>query len=152
MHPEIRLNDSMRCMDLLKLEIEHTLLYFLLERCFKMLNKVLPDVLESGEIDAAALARKLNMTMSDLASLAGVGRNALAGKPLGPKPRGALQPVVQILATATEMTGSEHDAIVWFKFTPIISMGVKTAEQHVRDGNAHIVLMHLESVLNGVYA
>ena len=117
-----------------------------------MLNKVLLDVIADGEIDAAALARKLKMTMSDLAALAGVGRNTLAAKPLGPKPRHALQPIVQILATAAEMSGSEHDAVVWFKYTPIISMGVKTAEQHVRDGHAHIVLMHLESVLNGVYA
>ncbi len=117
-----------------------------------MLTKVFPDVLEGGEIDAPALARKLKMTMGDLATLAGVGRNALAAKPLGPKPRAALQPIVQILATAAEMSGSELDAVVWFKFTPIISMGVKTAEQHVRDGNARIVLLHLESVLNGVYA
>ncbi len=133
------------------LEIVQGLPYFVLERC-AMLTKVLPDVLEGGEIDAPALARKLKLTMSDLAALAGIGRNTLAAKPLGPKARAALQPIVQILATATEMTQNEHDAIVWFKFTPIISMGVKTAEQHVRDGNAHIVLMHLEDVLNGVYA
>lgn len=117
-----------------------------------MLTASMPDVIVGGTIDAQALARKLSLPLQGLARLAGVSRNTIAAKPLGAKAKAALAPIIQILAAATEMAGSEEQAIIWFKYQPILAMGTKTAEQHVKDGHADIVLMHLESILNGVYA
>lgn len=117
-----------------------------------MVSIALKDVVGTGDIDAPALARKLRLSMVELAQLARVSRNTLSAVPLGPKAREALSPIVRILSVASEMAGSEHDAVVWFKYTPIVSMGVKTAEEHVRAGDADIVLTHLEDVQNGVYA
>ena len=65
-----------------------------------------------------------------------------------PRPR----PSRPTRSLATELAGSERRAIIWFKFNPIISLGTKTAQEHVADGHADWVLAHIEDLLNGVYA
>lgn len=118
-----------------------------------MLNPALDDfVKDDGNIDPAAIANMLSISLSELASLVGVSRNTLAARPLGAKATEALTPLVRILSLATEATGSERRAMIWFKFNPIISLGTKTAIEHVADGHSDWVLAHIEDVLNGVYA
>ncbi|MDT0576396.1 hypothetical protein RM533_09370 [Croceicoccus sp. F390] len=117
-----------------------------------MIPKLLDDVLDAGEIDPKALAATLRISMSELAELVGVSRNTLSTEPLGKKGRDALTPLVRLLSQAAEMAGTEDRAVVWFKYTPIVSMGTKTAMEHVKDGNAGWVQGHLRNVYNGVYA
>jgi transcriptional regulator with XRE-family HTH domain len=118
-----------------------------------MLNPAVADYIkDSGQIDPAALAQSLDISLADLAAMIGVSRNTLAAKPLGSKASEALRPLIKILALATELAGSERRAIIWFKFNPIISLGTKTAQEHVADGHADWVLAHIEDLLNGVYA
>jgi transcriptional regulator with XRE-family HTH domain len=107
---------------------------------------------DSGSIKPRALAEKLHISLSELAKLTGVSRSTLAAEPLGKKGREALVPLVRLLTHATEISGSLERAVVWFKYTPIVSMGTKTAMEHVRDGNIAWVETHLEDVYNGVYA
>lgn len=118
-----------------------------------MLNPAIDDfVLDDGHIDPTAIARMLAVSLSELAKLVGVSRNTLAAKPLGSKATEALKPLVSILSLATEATGSERRAMIWFTFNPILSLGTKTAMEHVQDGHADWVIAHIEDVLNGVYA
>ncbi|MBA4228932.1 MAG: XRE family transcriptional regulator [Hyphomonas sp.] len=109
-------------------------------------------VADNGAINPRALAEQLQISLSELAELVGVSRNTLGAEPLGKKGRESLLPLVRLLTHASEIAGSLERAVVWFKYTPIVSMGTKTAMEHVRDGNIAWVHGHLENVYNGVYA
>lgn len=118
-----------------------------------MLNATISEFIKNdGQIDPAAIAHALDIPLSELAGMIGVSRNTLTARPLGSKATKALKPLIKILSLATEASGSETRAVIWFKFTPIIPLGTKTAQEHVADGHAGWVLQHIENVLNGVYA
>ena len=119
-----------------------------------MLNSIIDAVSEGGRADISprALAQKLNISVTDFADLIGVSRNSLNDKAASPKVQAALAPILQILSLAAQATGSERRAILWFKFNPITSLGIKTPMEHVRDGHPDWVLGHIENVMNGVYA
>lgn len=103
-------------------------------------------------LDPHAMAGMLDVSLTALARLAGVSRATIARTPLGSRGYEALQPISTILRQATEMTGSEREAGIWFRDRPIASMGSRTAMEHVAAGDADTVLLHLEDVRNGVYA
>lgn len=109
-------------------------------------------VSDTGSLNPRALAEQLDIPLSQLAELIGLSRNTLAAEPLGKKGKEALLPLVRLLTHASQIAGSLDRAIIWFKYTPIVSMGTKTAMEHVRDGNIAWVHGHLENVYNGVYA
>jgi transcriptional regulator with XRE-family HTH domain len=111
-----------------------------------------PVVSDSGSINPRALAEQLDISLAELARMVGVGRSTLAAEPLGRKGHEALAPLVRLLAFATEMAGSFEDAVDWFKHTPIVSMGTKTAMEHVKDGKVEWVYRYLEGIYNGAYA
>ncbi len=112
------------------------------------------SVTESGSpfVSARRLADTLGVTMSELAALSGLARNTLATPSGTRKADAALSPLVRILSMATEMTGSEQRAAIWFKQQPIPGWAGKTAFDIVRDGKADKVLAYLEAVRSGVYA
>lgn len=107
---------------------------------------------DDGDISPSALADTLKLSLSELAELAGVSRNSLRATDLGPKARSALQPIVQILSTATEMMGNRAKAAFWFRYDPMIGMGTHTAMEHVAAGRAPQVLLYLRNVANGGFA
>jgi uncharacterized protein (DUF2384 family) len=119
-----------------------------------MLNPILGDLSDAStaEINPRALAAKLSLSVTDLAKLIDVSRNSLTDKAAGPKIQAALAPLLAILSLAADATGSERRAILWFKFNPIQSLGIKTPMQHVADGHANWVLAHIQDVMHGVYA
>lgn len=118
-----------------------------------MLNPVVQDITAAGvSLNADAIARRLAISLSELAATIGVSRNTLAAKPASAKAESALRPLAKIIALAAEATGSMDRAVIWFKYNPILSLGTKTPMEHVRDGHADWVLGHIENVLNGVYA
>jgi hypothetical protein len=107
---------------------------------------------ESPFVSARALADTLGVTMSELAALSGLARNTLAARNGTRKADAALSPLVRILSMATEMTGSEQRAAIWFKHQPIPGWAGQTAFDIVRDGKPDKVLAYLEAVRAGVYA
>ena len=118
-----------------------------------MLPNIVSDTVnDRGAINPRKIADVLGITLAELARLVGVSRNTLNATTPGPRATTALTPLLKILAMASEMSGSEQRAVAWFKFNPILSMGSKTPMEHVQHGNAETVLIHLEDVLNGVYA
>lgn len=103
-------------------------------------------------LSARRVADVLGVTMTELASLAGVARNTLTAKSGARKVDAALSPVVRILAMAAEMTGGQDRAAIWFKHQPIPGWTGKTAYDLVREGKADKVIAYLEAVRAGVYA
>ena len=98
------------------------------------------------------ISERLGVTLTELAKLAGVSRNTLTGKASARRVDAALSPLVRILASASEMSGDERRAAIWFKHQPIPGWGGKTAQDLVRQGDAEKVLEYLEAVRSGVYA
>jgi hypothetical protein len=103
-------------------------------------------------LSARLLAEGLGITLTELASLAGVARNTLMAKSGARKVDQALSPVVRIIAMAGEMAGDESRAAIWFKHQPIPGWGGKTAYDLVRERKAEKVIAYLEAVRSGVYA
>jgi len=98
------------------------------------------------------ISERLGVTLTELAKLAGVSRNTLTGKVSARRVDAALSPLVRILASASEMSGDERRAAIWFKHQPIPGWSGKTAQDLVRQGDAEKVLEYLEAVRSGVYA
>jgi Protein of unknown function (DUF2384) len=103
-------------------------------------------------LSARLLANGLGITLTELASLAGVARNTLTAKSGARKVDQALSPVVRIIAMAGEMAGDESRAAIWFKHQPIPGWAGKTAYDLVRERKADKVIAYLEAVRSGVYA
>lgn len=106
----------------------------------------------SPYLSAEKVTDVLGLTKSELAKLLGVARNTLAAPSGARKVDQALSPVVRILAMASEMTGSESRAAIWFKHQPIPGWAGKTAYDLVGEGKGDKVLAYLEAVRSGVYA
>ena len=117
-----------------------------------MKDKPMAQSSDHNLLDPHAIAEMLGLSLTALARLVCVSRATIVRTPLGPRGHEALQPISRILTQATEMTGSEREAGIWFRYQPIASMGTRTAMEHVAAGNADTVLLHLEDVRNGVYA
>jgi hypothetical protein len=103
-------------------------------------------------LSARLLAEGLGITLTELASLAGVARNTLTAKSGARKVDQALSPVVRIIAMAGEMSGDESRAAGWFKHQPIPGWAGKTACDLVRERKADKVIAYLEAVRSGAYA
>jgi lambda repressor-like predicted transcriptional regulator len=103
-------------------------------------------------LSARRIAERLGITLADLARIAGVARNTLTAVSSRRKVDQALSPLVRIIAMASEMTGDEQRAVIWFKHQPIPGFAGKTALDLTRDGKAGSVLNYLEAVRSGVYA
>lgn len=103
-------------------------------------------------LSARRVAEALGVTLTELATLAGVARNTLTARSGARTVDEALSPVVRILAMAAEMAGDEARAAIWFKHQPIPGWAGKTAYDLVRERKAEKVIAYLEAVRSGVYA
>ncbi|MEO0566529.1 MAG: DUF2384 domain-containing protein [Pseudomonadota bacterium] len=99
-----------------------------------------------------ALAEELDISMSDLADLIGVGRSALYDSDNGPKVQKSLSKLTQILVAATDLAGSRRRAILWFKHNPIPGYRFKTPMELFASGQYETVRIIIENIRNGVYA
>lgn len=102
-------------------------------------------------VDPRILASTLGLTLVDLAKVIGVSRNTLA-EPNSPKVQKALAPLLKILSVATEMSGATAQAVHWFKYVPLPSLGFKTAMDLVTEGKPDWVMAHFEDMRNSVYS
>jgi transcriptional regulator with XRE-family HTH domain len=102
-------------------------------------------------VDPRQVAQTLGLTLQDLAKVIGVSRNTLT-ESNSPKVQKAMAPTLKILATATEMSGAVAQAVHWFKFVPLPSLGFKTAMELVSEGKQDWVMAHFEDMRNSVYS
>ena len=116
-----------------------------------MLARFLEDVTDGDLISPRRMAERLRVPMTKLSKLAHVNRNALADQPASMKVQAKLGEIAQVIAKASELTGDDSRAIIWFKHQPITGYGM-TAERLVEIGRADLVLEHLERIDEGVYS
>ena len=92
------------------------------------------------------------MSRAALAKLIRRPPSALSSEKITSATRTCFEPLTAILNKATEMSMEESHAVHWFKHHPIVGMGDVPAMEHVANGRAAHVLLHLRAVENGVYA
>ena len=116
-----------------------------------MLAPFLDDVRQDDLIAPRRLAERLRLPMSRLAKIAHVNRNTMAARPESPAVQAKLGQIAAIIAKASELSGDEGAAVIWFKYQTMASWG-RTPEDVVELGYADAVLEELERMAEGVYS
>jgi len=101
---------------------------------------------------AQAFATRLGITQAELAELTGIDRRSFYRQSGLRKLDEAVRPLMRILNLASEMTGSDQRAALWFKHQPIPGWAGKTAFDLVLERKSDRVLAYLKSVQSGVYS
>lgn len=103
-------------------------------------------------IEPKRLADMLQMSLSEIAELAGVHRTTLARNPGSPEVQAKLGPIATILSRATDMGGGLSKAVLWFRHQPIAAFGYKRAVDIVQAGEVAQILAWLDALEDGAYA
>nr|WP_321525622.1 antitoxin Xre/MbcA/ParS toxin-binding domain-containing protein [uncultured Cohaesibacter sp.] len=101
---------------------------------------------------AQAFATRLGITQAELAKQTGIDRHAIYTRSGLFKLEEAVRPLMSILNLASEMTGSDQRAALWFKHQPIPGWAGKTAFELVSERKSDRVLAYLRSVQSGAYS
>lgn len=115
----------------------------------------LTDVITpEGNVAADRLAAKLHITKTELASAAGLSRDAVS-KSARRNTRSTqtrMREVVEIINRVRSWSGSETQAFAWYRSQPLPSFGDLTAEDLVKAGRAEDVRAFLSRITVGGYA
>lgn len=103
-------------------------------------------------IEPKRMADMLQMSLGEIAELAGVHRTTLARNPGSPEVQAKLGPIATILSRATDMGGGLSKAVLWFRHQPIAAFGYKRAVDIVQAGEAAQILAWLDALEDGAYA
>jgi hypothetical protein len=115
---------------------------------------LIQEVMVDGMVSPEKLAAILLTTKAQLASTAGLSRDAVS-KSARIRQRSTqtrIREVAEILNRVAEWAGSPVAAFAWYRSQPIPSLGDKTAEELVREGRAELVRRYLARVADGGYA
>lgn len=113
------------------------------------------DALADGKaigLDPRRLADMLQMTLAEVADLAGVHRTTLTRNPGSPEVQSRLGPIATILSRASDLSGGLARAVLWFRHQPVAAFGQKRAVDLVQGGEAAAVLAWLDALEDGAYA
>jgi hypothetical protein len=115
------------------------------------LNDVMgPD----GSIETDRLSERLRVTKIELASAAGLSRDAVSksARLRSPATQGRLRDMVEIITRILPWAGSVPQAFAWYRAQPLPSFGDQTAEDLVKAGRAEAVKAYLARIAVGGYA
>ena len=101
------------------------------------------------------IAGALRTTKAEIADTLGLGRDALSrtARINATKTQTRLREMLEILHRVEDYTGaSPLVAYAWFRSEALPGFGGMTADQLVREGNAHMVRAHLDRIVGGGYA
>lgn len=119
-----------------------------------MLNAFLEKVSDDsvGGVSPERICGALHMSVSDLSRVTRLHRNTLTRSPQSPVVQARVGEMARILAAATELTGDDRRAALWFRHQPLSGFDGQTAEELVTGGHGDAVLKHLEQLADGGYA
>lgn len=111
-------------------------------------------VSSNSEFDIGLMVKTLGITRRELASAAGLPRDALtkASQRSARVTQMRLHDFVEILRQVQEWAGSGAQAYAWYRAQPLPSFGDKTAENLVKDGKVEALKTHLSRIKTGGYA
>ena len=101
------------------------------------------------------IAGALRTTKAEIADTLGLSRDALSrvARIRATKTQTRLREMVEILHRVEDYTGAPSlVAYAWFRSEALPGFGGMTADQLVREGNAHMVHAHLDRIMAGGYA
>ncbi|MAM58918.1 MAG: DUF2384 domain-containing protein [Salinicola sp.] len=101
-------------------------------------------------INPRLFASALSMDIQVLASRAHVHRTTINRAEGAEKLQSFLRDAIRVLAAATDINGSFHDALFWFRNEPISTFDYQTAEQLVSDGRSEDLLRYIRALQAGV--
>ena len=109
---------------------------------------------DTGLVAADRLSGLLRITRAELATAAGVSRDAVAksARVATPATQARLRDMVEILNRVRAWAGSPQQAFAWYRSQPISSFGDQTAEALVKEGRAEAVKRYLDRIAVGGYA
>ncbi len=116
---------------------------------------IITDVIRSdGLIEAGSLSDRLRVTRTELASAAGLSRDAVSktARQTSPSTQARLRDMVEIINRVTPWAGSVAQAFAWYRAQPLPSFGDRTAEDLVKEGRAEAVKAYLARIAVGGYA
>lgn len=107
-----------------------------------------------GNISSEALASQFQLTIEELASMAGLSVNSLSKQPgaLSGATQLRLREISLIINQTLQWSGSLFQAYAWYRSEGIPGFGGVTAEQLVKRGKAQQVMNYLNRICEGGYA
>ncbi|WP_448577850.1 MbcA/ParS/Xre antitoxin family protein [Thermaurantiacus sp.] len=109
---------------------------------------------DHGLFAPAKIARVLRTSTDDIASSAGLGKDAVQRKARiqSDRTQRRLREMVEVLTKVSPRFGSELMAYAWYRASPLPGFSGQTAMQLVRSGRATEVLDYIDAVDAGVHA
>jgi len=107
-----------------------------------------------GLVETGWLSERLRVTKTELASAAGLSRDAVSksARLASPSTQARLRDMVEIVNRVMPWAGSLPQAFAWYRAQPLPSFGDRTAEDLVKEGRAEAVKAHLARIAVGGYA
>jgi uncharacterized protein (DUF2384 family) len=105
----------------------------------------------SGRLNAAAIARYLDIPLSEIAAASRLNYTALHKTPDSPSAQPALMQFKRILVILTDMLGAKEIVRAWLN-SPHPDLGSRTPISVMLEGHADAVLTILENALLGVHS
>lgn len=111
-------------------------------------------VTSDGEIEIDTMASALRVTRLELASAAGLSRDAVTktSRKSSRATQARLRDVIEILRRVQGWAGSAAQAYAWYRAQPLPSFGDRTAEDLVKEGRAEAVKTYLSRIAVGGHA
>lgn len=108
----------------------------------------------SGVVETEKLADLLQLTRLQLASAAGLSRDAVSktARLHAPATQARLRDMIDILNRTQGWAGSPQMALAWYRSQPLPGFGDLTAEDLVKQGRAEAVKRHLSRIAEGGFA
>lgn len=118
-------------------------------RAADLLKVVTPEFrdVQSGRLDARRIAEDMEMSVAALARASGVSQQALSSKTDSPAAQAGLLPIARLSSVLNELFLPEHKR-VWLQ-TPHPRFGNRSPIQTIEAGEAELVLLSIESALDG---
>lgn len=107
-----------------------------------------------GMVEPARLTNELQISKQELATAAGLSRDAVSktARLKAPATQGRLRDFIEIIARVLPWAGSVPHAFAWYRAQPLPSFGDQTAEDLVKAGRAEAVKAYLSRLAVGGYA
>jgi len=107
-----------------------------------------------GIVEPARLTNELRISKQELATAAGLSRDAVSktARLKAPATQGRLRDFIEIIARVLPWAGSVPHAFAWYRAQPLPSFGDQTAEDLVKAGRAEAVKAYLSRLAVGGYA
>ena len=109
---------------------------------------------DQGHFAPAKIARVLKTSTDDVATSAGLGKDAVQRQARihSDRTQRRLREMVEVLTKVSPRFGSELMAYAWYRAVPLAGFSGQTAMQLVRSGRATEILDYIDAVDAGVHA